>query len=171
MKKLIIILMTTLTLLACTSDKTTTISRVIDGDTFDVQYGSGDIDRIRLLGVDTPETYSKNKPDEYEGITNIECLDEWGDKATTYAIDILSNNAVILASDPLTEERDYYDRLLSYIEIEGKDFSAMLLENGYARVYTESKTSRTDSYLILEENAKKNKLGLWGCPTLPTNIE
>ena len=171
MKKLIIILMTTLTLFACSSDKTITISRVVDGDTFDVKYGSGDIDRIRLLGVDTPETYSKNKPDEYEGITNIECLDEWGDKATTYAIDILANNAVILTSDPLTEKRDYYDRLLSYIEIDGKDFSAMLLENGYARVYTESKISRTDSYLILEENAKKNKVGLWGCPALPMNID
>ena len=52
-----------------------------------------------------------------------------------------------------------------------QDFSAMLLENGYARVYTESKINRTDSYLILEENAKKNKLGLWGCPTLPVNID
>ena len=119
MNKLIILLITTLTLFACSSGKTTTISRVVDGDTFDVQYGSGDIDRIRLLGVDTPETYSKNKPDEYEGVTNIECLDEWGDKATTYAIDILASNPVVLTPDPLTEERDYYDRLLSYIEFEG----------------------------------------------------
>ena len=64
MKKLIIILVTTLTLFACSAAKTITISRVVDGDTFQVKYGSGDIDRIRLLGIDTPETYSKNKPDE-----------------------------------------------------------------------------------------------------------
>ena len=169
MNRLFYILITTLALFACSADKTITISRVVDGDTFDVKYGSGDIDRIRLLGVDTPETYSKNKPDEYEGITNIECLDEWGDKATTYAIDILANNPVILTSDPLTEERDYYDRLLSYIEIEGKDFSEMLLENGYARVYTNAKISRIESYLTIEKKARINKVGLWNCPKPPSS--
>ena len=139
------------------------VSRVIDGDTFDVVLESGESDRIRLLGVDTPETFSHNKLGEYNGITDMTCLDAWGDKATTFAIEILNDKTIKLVTDTLVYERDYYDRLLSYIEINGKDFGVMLLENGYARVYIEGKSGRKGEYLLVEEQAKSKKLGLWSC--------
>ena len=60
--------------------ETATVSRVVDGDTLDVLLESGKTDRVRILGIDTPETFSSNKADEYNGITDIECLDLWGTK-------------------------------------------------------------------------------------------
>tara|TARA_B100000686_G_scaffold92054_1_gene98585 strand:- start:570 stop:1217 length:648 start_codon:yes stop_codon:yes gene_type:complete len=147
------------------------VSKIIDGDTFDLGWTTGEVYRVRILGIDTPEIYSANTPYEYDGITNIQCLNSWGLKATEFAQNTLLNKSVTVITDPFAGDQDIYDRLLRYVEVDGKDFSAMLLENGYARVYTESKSSRIDSYLILEENAKKNKVGLWGCPTLPVNID
>ncbi|MQF99198.1 MAG: nuclease [SAR202 cluster bacterium] len=141
------------------------VSRVIDGDTFEVLFGSGEMDRVRLLGIDTPETFSSNKADEYNGITDIECLDSWGEKATIFAQDILEDKEVKLIADDLSDRRGYYDRLLSYIEIDGKDFGVLLLEGGYARVYTEGKSTRKNQYILLEDQAKSKKLGLWACGT------
>ena len=54
------------------------VVRVVDGDTFDVKFQDGSTDRIRLLGVDTPETYSSNEAYEYGDITDMACLDAWG---------------------------------------------------------------------------------------------
>jgi len=146
------------------------VSRVIDGDTFDVMLESGGSDRVRLLGVDTPETFSSNKLGEYNGIADMTCLDAWGDKATTFATEILADKPIKLITDTFVYERDYYARLLSYIEVNGKDFGVMLLENGYARVYTEEKSSRESDYLVIEEQAKTKRLGLWSCGMSSENI-
>ena len=155
----------TLTPVHITTDttETATVSRVVDGDTFDVLLESDKTDRERILGIDTPETFSSNKADEYNGITDIECLDLWGDKATIFAKDILEDKEVKLIPDALSDRRGYYDRLLSYIEVDGKDFGVLLLEGGYARVYTEGKSTRKNHYLLIEEQAKSKKLGLWAC--------
>ena len=139
------------------------VSRVIDGDTFDILFESGATDRVRILGIDTPETFSSNRADEYNGITDIECLDSWGDKATIFATEILEDKEINLIADALSDRRGYYDRLLSYIEIDGKDFGVLLLEGGYARVYTEGKSTRKNEYLLIEKQAKSKKLGLWSC--------
>ena len=143
--------------------ETATVSRVVDGDTLDVLLESGKTDRVRILGIDTPETFSSNKADEYNGITDIECLDLWGDKATIFAEDILENKEVKLIADALSDRRGYYDRLLSYIEVDGRDFGVLLLEGGYARVYTEGKSTRKNHYLLIEDQAKSQKLCLWNC--------
>ena len=65
------------------------ITKVIDGDTMDVRFKDGSTDRVRLLGVDTPETNAKNKPNEYEDITDLKCLTRWGDKSDDYAKKVL----------------------------------------------------------------------------------
>ena len=86
-----------------------------------------------------------------------------GDKATIFAKDILENKEVKLIADALSDRRGYYDRLLSYIEVDGRDFGVLLLEGGYARVYTEGKSTRKNHYLLIEDQAKSQKLGLWNC--------
>ena len=48
--------------------RTATITRIIDGDTMEVRFEDGEEDTIRLLGVDTPETFTENDPAEFEGI-------------------------------------------------------------------------------------------------------
>ena len=143
--------------------ETATVSRVVDGDTIEVEFESGQSDRVRIIGVDTPETFSSNQSSEYGNITDLDCLDKWGDAATQYARDILNNKTIKLVQDPLVQERDYYDRLLAYIEINGQDFGVRLLEEGYARVYIEGQSTRKNNYLKLEQQARSNKVGLWAC--------
>ena len=140
-----------------------TVTRIIDGDTIEVGFESRQSDRVRIIGVDTPETFSQNRSSEYGDITDLDCLDKWGDAATQYARDILNNKTVKLVQDPQVQERDYYDRLLAYIEINGQDFGEMLLSRGYARVYVEGESSRKNNYLKLEQQARSNKVGLWTC--------
>ena len=144
---------------------TARITKVTDGDTFWATFDSGHIEKVRILGVDTPETYRSNTLGEYEGITSAECLDDWGSRATEFARDTLYDEMVQVVPDPFGDERDRFDRLLAYIHVDGKDFSGMLVENGLARVYREYDYSRKSVYLAMEENAQLSKVGLWGCPT------
>jgi len=52
---------------------------VVDGDTIDVRLPDGNIERVRMLGVDTPETAAeKNKPGEYDDISDLSYLAMWG---------------------------------------------------------------------------------------------
>ena len=51
---------------------------VLDGNTFDAIFPDGDVERVRMLGVDTPEKSAEdNKPNEYDGITDLGCLAYW----------------------------------------------------------------------------------------------
>lgn len=86
------------------------IVKVVDGDTVDVMLKNGTKYRIRLLGVDTPETYIKNKPSEYimgdgRPITNITYLKIWGKKATKYAKNMLDNKTVIVVFDGKSQKK------------------------------------------------------------------
>ena len=70
------------------------VSDVVDGDTIDVVFADGSTDRVRLLGVDTPETFSPNSPGEYGDIADTACsllevvraADEAGIKATKISL-------------------------------------------------------------------------------------
>jgi micrococcal nuclease len=57
---------------------TATVVRVVYGDTIDVMFEDGTPDTVRLLGVDTPETYECNQAYDYGEITDTACLDSWG---------------------------------------------------------------------------------------------
>ena len=80
------------------------VSRVIDGDTFDVEFEDGTTDTVRLLGIDTPETQLPNAPTEYGLITDTGCLRRWGDLTTQFA-SIMTWQTVELALDPVAGER------------------------------------------------------------------
>ena len=139
------------------------VTRVIDGDTVEVRFESGESDKVRIIGVDTPEIFSPNQASEYGNITDLDCLDKWGDAATKYARDILNNKDIKLVYDSKVQKRDYYDRLLAYIDVSRQDFGELLLKGGYARVYVEGESSRKNDYLQLERIAKSSRLGLWSC--------
>ena len=138
------------------------ITKVIDGDTMDVRFEDGTTDRVRLLGVDTPETNAKNKPNEYGNITDLKCLTRWGNKSDDYAKKILDGREVLLVFDEEAGERGYYGRLLAYIEIDGYDFNESLISRGYARVYEEGTSSRKKRYLSMQEKVISAGTGLWG---------
>ena len=148
------------------------IARIIDGDTIEVQLPTGLKDTVRLMGVDTPETSKSNRSDEYEGITDIACLDMWGTKATEFTKNYLlggiqNHRLVVLESDSLTGERGHYNRLLAYVIVDDIDFNGVLIKNGYARVYIEEPFSKASEYLSLQKSARDKNLGLWSCKTKP----
>jgi micrococcal nuclease len=141
------------------------IVKVVDGDTVDVMVRNGTIYRVRLLGVDTPETYIKNKPDEYimsngKPITNITYLKIWGKKATTYAKRMLDNKTVMVVFDGKSQKKGRYGRYLAYIYVDNINFNEELIKNGYARVYI-SNFELKNKFLEEERKAKDNKIGLW----------
>ena len=138
------------------------ITKVIDGDTMDVRFEDGTTDRVRLLGVDTPETNAANKPNEYGEITDLKCLTRWGNKSNEYAKSILDGKEVRLVFDEGAGERGYYGRLLAYIEIDGYDFNESLISRGYARVYEEGTSSREKRYLSMQYKVITEGKGLWG---------
>jgi len=134
---------------------------VYDGDTIKVNLSS-QILIIRLLGVDTPEKYpEKNKPYEYDAITNLTYLAEWGWKAKNFAYKMLYNKTVYIEFDEIAGLKGYYGRYLAYVYVNGTDFNALLVKNVFARVYVEGEFKKEQYYLQLEEIARSNKTCLW----------
>lgn len=145
---------------------TVSVERVIDGDTMEVQFPNGEVDTVRLLGIDTPETYGQNDPDEFEGIPDdtagADWLAEWGDRATAVATEELAEEEVRIAVDPAADRRGSYGRLLVYVYTDdGESFNERLLEDGLARMY-DSQFSERSSYERLEAEAQREEVGLWG---------
>lgn len=145
-----------------------TVVRVIDGDTMDVEFANGTTERVRLLGVDTPETYTAVSPDEWEGVPDTpagrECLRYWGDRASQYATEELAGQTVTLVIDPESDIRGDYGRLLAYLEYDDSTFNHRLLETGHARMY-DSQFSKRDEFAGLERAAMENDTGAWTCRT------
>jgi micrococcal nuclease len=146
-------------------DRTATVTRVIDGDTVEVEFENGEIDTVRLLGVDTPETALGNvDPPEYEGIPNTTAgrdhLYNWGQQASEYATEELEGETVRVATDPESDRRGSFDRLLAYIYVDGENFNLELIEQGYARMY-DSTFGQQSEFDDAEGEARSENEGLW----------
>ena len=142
-----------------------TVTRVIDGDTVEARFPNGEIDTLRLLGVDTPETtLSRVSPDEFEGIPDTtegrDHLFNWGERATAFATDELEGKTVRIEVDPAAVRRGSFGRLLVYVDVDGENFNRRLLEKGYARLY-ESSFSQREAFAAAEATARANDVGLW----------
>jgi micrococcal nuclease len=98
-----------------------TVVSTVDGDTIDVRIAGGRVERVRILGADTPETKDRRKP--------VQCF---GPEASAYTHTRLRGRRVSLETD--AETRDKYGRLLAYVYVEGKRFDDELLRLGYARL-------------------------------------
>lgn len=144
---------------------TVTVTRVVDGDTLEIQFENGTSDTLRLVGVDTPEIHTANDPAEFEGIPETQvgrdCLRRWGERASDQ-MGRLDGETVGLAFDENLDSRGYYDRLLVYVVHDGRLVNYGLVANGYARVY-DSGFSRSDTFDTAESKAMTQALGLWTC--------
>ncbi|MCG1003089.1 MULTISPECIES: thermonuclease family protein [Halobacterium] len=143
-----------------------TVVHVVDGDTVDVRFADGSEERVRLLGVDTPEVHTDVSPGEFEGVPDTEagrsCLRSWGERASEYAIDRLAGESVTVEFDAESDRRGGYDRLLAYVVVGNESFNRALLADGYARLYDSEFTQR-DDYAAVERRARENTTGLWAC--------
>jgi micrococcal nuclease len=139
---------------------------VVDGDTVDIRYQNGTSERIRLLGVDTPEVHTAVSPGEFEGVPNTtagrDCLRTHGERATEFATERLAGETVTLRTDPTADRRGSYGRLLAYVVGNGTNFNRELVATGHARVY-DSEFRYLENFTALEEQARAEGRGLWAC--------
>ena len=92
------------------------VVKVVDGDTLDVEI-DGKIERLRLIGIDTPETVDPRK--------SVQCF---GREASNKAKELLSGQFVNLESDETQGERDKYKRLLRYVFLpDGTNFNLYMI--------------------------------------------
>lgn len=133
------------------NDETILVTKVIDGDTIEV-FLNGKKERVRILGINTPETVDPRKP--------VECF---GGQASDKAKSLLSNQHVRLESDPSQANRDKYGRLLRYIYINNEtDFGLTMIKEGYAYEYTYNTPYKFQKeYKLAQKEAENSKLGLW----------
>ncbi len=128
------------------------VERVVDGDTIIADIG-GTSERVRLLGIDTPESVAETRPDQ--------CF---GAEASDYLKSVLPpGTKVTLIRDE--EPRDQYDRLLAYV-VRSDDqlfVNLDLLERGFAGVMIYPPNDHyADLFTDAEEIAASNDIGLWG---------
>jgi micrococcal nuclease len=150
-----------------------TVVRVVDGDTVVVQFPNGTEEKVRLIGVDSPEVFSDNDPVEY-GVVNTtagrKCLDDWGDRATDFAKDRLAGESVRLTFDENLPRRGYYGRLLAYVSHENRSFNYRLIATGHARVF-ESEFVLRPEYETTQRRARSAGRGLWACASDPETTD
>jgi micrococcal nuclease len=150
---------------------TATVTAVVDGDTIDVRTENGTTDTVRLLGVDTPEVHTAVSPDEFEGVPDTaagrECLSDWGEQASAYARQELAGETVQLRFDDRADRRGVYDRLLTYVVVDGRNFNHDLVANGYARVF-DSPFSQSDRFYDAEADAQAAGAAVWECRSVAT---
>lgn len=143
-----------------------TVTNVVDGDTIDVRFPDGSEDRVRLVGVDTPEVHVAVDPGQYEGIPNTtaarECLRRVGHDASNFTRERVGGASIELAYDPLTDRRGGYDRLLAYVHYGNESLNYDLVASGHASVYDTEFTER-DRYETAAADARSDGRGLWAC--------
>jgi len=127
------------------------VIRVVDGDTIVVDIG-GVPEKVRLIGVDTPEVVDPRKP--------VQCF---GKEASTFTTNLLARQQVRLESDPTQSDRDKYGRLLRYVFLSDDTFvNKTIIEQGYGHEYTyRTLYHYRDEFKTAERNARDASRGLW----------
>jgi micrococcal nuclease len=135
---------------------TAVVLKVVDGDTVNIRDDVRGRLRIRLLGIDTPET---KKP----GYT-VGC---WGPEASEFAKETLLGQRVSFTTDPTQGMYDRYGRTLAYLDkADGWDYSIEAARAGAAHsyIYHDHPAERADQIAAAEQEAKAAGRGLWGPP-------
>ena len=127
------------------------ISKFVDGDTFWVMNEKGRKEKIRLIGIDTPEA-------RRTGRTEIEYF---GKEASDYVKRILTGRKVRLEYD--VQRYDRYKRTLAYVYLEDGTFlNALLVKEGYATAATFPPNVKFSSqFAKLQREARSKRKGLW----------
>jgi micrococcal nuclease len=134
-----------------TSPNWATMKRVVDGDTIDIAIG-GNTERVRLIGINTPETKHPTK--------GMECF---GPEASAYTEQLLPKGTKLRVERDV-EARDKYGRLLLYVYIENSNVfvNLDLVLQGYARpLVFEPNTAHKADFAQAATQAELRNVGLW----------
>jgi micrococcal nuclease len=134
------------------------VQRVSDGDTF-VATVKGRRERVRVIGVDTPESVAPNRP-----------VEPFGEEASEFAKHYLDGETVRLAGD--AEPRDRYGRMLAYVWLrDGTFWNALLVAEGYAQQLTiPPNVTYAGLFRRLAAEARRNDRGLWAEESQNTSL-
>jgi len=122
-----------------------TVRRVVDGDTLVLVSG----EKVRLIGVDTPETKHPKKPVQY-----------FGREACQFTSRMLQGKKVVLEYD--WQRRDRYGRLLAYVYLsDGTFLNAKIIKEGYGFANTRYRFKYLDQFKSYEKEAREKGNGLW----------
>src|SRR3990172_7211131 len=125
------------------------VTHVTDGDTIGVGRGWR-YEKVRLIGIDTPETVHPEKPVEF-----------FGPEASEFSKKQLEGKKVHLEFEP-SSQYDDYGRLLAYVFFtDGTIFNAELIKQEYARVIAPSPFHRYKEFRLHEKEARVAGVGLW----------
>jgi len=130
------------------------VMRVVDGDTLILSPN----DKVRLIGVDTPETVHPKKM--------VEC---YGKEAKEYTRSTVAGQKIRLVLDDANAGRrhkDRYGRTLGYVYLhDGMMLNAELVRRGFAHAYTRFPFRYLVEFRRLEQEARGRGVGLWSsCP-------
>ena len=130
------------------------VKSVYDGDTVILENG----ERVRLLGINTPEIEGRFREDEPGGLA-----------AKAWLQDQLKDGKVFLEYDE--EKQDHYQRSLAHLHLpDGKHLNVALVENGLAAVSIVPPNLRhTKALVSAQQKAEKEKLGIWAMPQYQPN--
>lgn len=121
------------------------VKRVVDGDTLLLSNG----ERVRLIGVDTPETVHPKKP-----------VERFGKEASVFTKKLCEGKIVRLEYDQ--NKRDKYKRLLAYVYLKDGTFvNAEIVKQGYGYAYTRFPFKYLEEFREYEKEAREKKQGLW----------
>ena len=128
-----------------------TVTKFVDGDTIHVD-ANGQRLKIRMIGLDTPETVDPRKP--------VQCF---GREASAQAKTILGGQSVYLETDPSQDSVDRYGRTLAYVWTEsGRLFNLDMIADDYAFEYTYDLPYRYRAdFKAAENDARTQERGLW----------
>lgn len=134
------------------------VTEVFDGDTISVDM-NGKREKIRMIGVDTPETHDPRKA--------VQCF---GQRASEFTTKLLLGKEIRLEADPTNQNRDRYDRLLRYVYLpDGTLVNAAIISRGYGFAYTSFPFQKIDEFKELQRDAQEQNLGLWSDCTPTAN--
>ncbi len=120
-------------------------TRAVDGDTI-VLDGN---EKVRLIGVDTPETKDPRKPIQY-----------FGQEAYEFTKSLVEGKKVRLEYDQTKEDK--YGRTLAYVYLEDGTFlNAEIIKQGYGFAYTRFPFKYLEEFRQYEREARENERGLW----------
>jgi micrococcal nuclease len=124
------------------------VEKVFDGDTILVSI-LGTKEKVRLIGVDTPEKNHPLKPVQF-----------FSKEAKLFLEQLAGGQSVLLEYE--RQKRDKYGRLLAYVFLEGgRLVNAEIIKEGFGFVYLKYPFQRSDEFKRYEEQARKGEKGLW----------
>jgi micrococcal nuclease len=122
-----------------------TVTSVVDGDTLAVRLANGRRERVRLIGIDTPERGA--------------CL---AAQATAQARRLAQGKRVVLRGDATQDTRDRYGRLLAYAWVRGRDLGYQQVAAGLAEVYVYDRPfQRLSAYRRAERVGRTRPRNVW----------